>query len=285
MNLRFELKRLMFVTLGTAIFVVGISFFIVPAALVPGGITGFATLTQYGFNQLGISINLGILVLLFNIPVIIIGIKGISKTFVYYSVYSIVLQSLLLGIFDQREMIFGNDILASSIFGGIAIGLGAAIALKSGSSLGGMDILSQYIALKFKLSVGHVSLFTNAIILTIALLVFEPQVALYTLLALAVANLLIDRLHTAYKRVRLDIVTPYGHQVKDALIANFIRGITIIDGVGAYTGASRNVLWMVTQTHEVYDIQKIVLAIDPDAFMTMTPIRHLSGKFNKVIMK
>ena len=285
MNLRFELKRLLFVTIGTVVFVIGISFFIVPAALVPGGITGFATLTQYGFNQLGVSLNLGLLVLVFNIPIIVIGIKGISKTFVYYSIYSIVLQSILLGIFDQREMIFGSDILASSIFGGIAIGLGASIALKSGSSLGGMDILSQYIALKFKMSVGHVSLFANAIILGIALVIFDPQIALYTLLALAVANLLIDRIHTAYKRVRLDIVTPHGEAVKEALISAFIRGITIIDGVGAYTGERRNLLWMVTQTHEVYDIQKIVLSIDPNAFMTMTPIRHLSGKFHKVIMK
>ena len=285
MNLRFELKRLLFVTIGTVVFVIGISFFIVPAALVPGGITGFATLTQYGFNQLGVSLNLGLLVLIFNVPIIVIGIKGISKTFVYYSIYSIVLQSILLGIFDQREMIFGSDILASSIFGGIAIGLGASIALKSGSSLGGMDILSQYIALKFKMSVGHVSLFANAIILGIALVIFDPQIALYTLLALAVANLLIDRIHTAYKRVRLDIVTPHGEAVKEALISAFIRGITIIDGVGAYTGERRNLLWMVTQTHEVYDIQKIVLSIDPNAFMTMTPIRHLSGKFHKVIMK
>ncbi len=285
MNIRFQLKRLMFVTIGTVLFVFGISFFIVPAALVPGGITGFALLTQYGFNQLGLHINLGLLVFTFNIPIMIMGIKGISKTFVYYSIYSIVLQGILLAIFDDRDMIFGSDILAASIFGGFAIGLGASIALKSGSSLGGIDILSQFISLKFKISVGYVSLIANGIILTIALLIFETQIALYTLLAFAVANLLVDQLHTAYKRVRLDIVTSKGVDVKNNLISQFIRGITILDGTGAYTGEKRQVLWMVTQTHEVYDIKRIVLEIDPDAFITMTPIRHLSGKFNKVIMK
>ncbi|MFU8786403.1 MAG: YitT family protein, partial [Candidatus Izemoplasmataceae bacterium] len=141
MNIEFELKRLLFVTMGTILFVVGISFFIVPASLIPGGLTGFATLTQYGFDKLGIYLNLGIIVVIFNIPVMIIGLKGISKTFVYYSVYSILLQGILMAIFDNQPNIFGTDILASSIFGGLAVGLGAGITLKSGSSLGGMDIL------------------------------------------------------------------------------------------------------------------------------------------------
>ena len=285
MSLEFELKRLLQVTLGTMIFVFGISFFIVPASLVPGGITGFATLTQYGFSQIGIPINLGLLVFVFNIPIMIMGIKGISKTFVYYSIYSIVLQGILLGIFNDQAMIFGSDILASSLFGGLAIGLGASIALKAGSSLGGVDILSQFLALKFKITVGYVSLVTNGIVLTIALLIFEAQYALYTLVSFVVANLLVDNLHTAYKRVRLDIVTTKGDEAKSALIAKFIRGITILDGVGAYTGEKRQILWMVTQTHEVYDIKKIVLEIDQDAFIIMTPVRHLSGKFNKVVMK
>ncbi len=285
MDLKFQLKRLLFVTLGTVLFVVGTSFFIVPAGLVPGGITGFATLTQYGVNQLGWYVNLGIIVLLFNIPIMLMGLIGISKTFVYYSIYSVMLQSILFGIFDDRAMIFGNDIFASSIFGGILIGLGASVALKSGSSLGGIDILSQFLALKFKVSVGHISLIANGIILTIALLIFDVQITLYTMLALAVTNLLVDRVHTAYKRVRLEIITPKGDEVKSALIAEFIRGITVLSGVGAYTGESRAMLWMVTQTHEVYDIKRIVLAIDPDAFITMTPIRHLSGKFHKVVMK
>ena len=285
MSLEFEIKRLFFVTIGTVLFVFGISFFIVPASLVPGGITGFATLTQYGFNQLGIHLNLGMLVLIFNIPIMIMGIKGISKTFVYYSIYSIVLQGVLLGIFDDQELLFGNDILASSIFGGLAIGLGAAIALKSGSSLGGIDILSQYLALKFKITVGYISLISNGIILSLALLLFEPQFALYTLLAFVVANLLVDQIHTAYKRARLDIVTAHGDKLKTELIKNFIRGITILEGVGAYTGEARQMLVMVTQTHEVYDIKKLILSIDPDAFITMTPIRHLSGKFHRIVMK
>ena len=285
MNIQFELKRFLWVTLGTVIFSLGISFFVIPAALIPGGLTGISLLIQYGLSQINIGFNLGILVVILNIPVMIIGIRGISRTFVYYSIYSIVLQGFLIGIFENQDNLFGQDILASSLFGGLSIGLGASIALKSGASLGGMDIISQYISLKKHISVGYVSIMVNGLILMLALLIFDTPIAFYTLLTLFIANLIIDQLHTAYKRVRLDIVTTQGDTVKTALINQFIRGITVFHGTGAYTGQPRQVLWMVTQSHEVYDIKKIVLDMDPDAFITMTPIRHLSGKFHRVIMK
>jgi uncharacterized membrane-anchored protein YitT (DUF2179 family) len=59
----------------------------------------------------------------------------------------------------------------------------------------------------------------------------------------------------------------------------------MIEGTGAFTGAQRKVMVMITQTHEVYDIQKTILSIDPDAFISMSPVRLLAGKFNRVVMK
>jgi uncharacterized membrane-anchored protein YitT (DUF2179 family) len=285
MRLEIEIKRLLMVTLGTLVFVFGIAFFVLPAELIPGGFTGIATLIQYGLRQLGFELNIGIVILLVNIPVMILGIRGISKTFVYYSVYSIILQSFLFGIFTQNPGWFDQDLLAGSALGGLWVGLGAAIALKSGASLGGLDILTQYLALKFQMSIGYIGLIINAGILGVALLIFDVQIAFYTLLMFAITNQLVDRIHTAYKRVRLDIITTRAEEIKTILIQNSVRGITIMDGVGAYTNQPRNILLMVMQVHEVYDIRKLIVGVDPEAFITMTPIRHLNGKFNRVIMK
>ena len=285
MNLELEIKRLMWVTLGTILFSIGVSFFIVPANLIPGGLTGFATLTQYGFRTLGIDLNLGLYVVLFNIPIMVLGVVGISKTFVYYSIYSILMQGILIGIFENQTMLQGEDILASSVLGGMLVGIGAAMTLKSGASTGGIDIVIQYLSLKFQLSIGYIGIMMNATILAISLLVFDPQFAFYTLLSFVVTNMIIEKLHTAYRRVRLDILTDRGEEVKNAIIENFIRGVTMIDGKGAYTGEHRTILWMITQTHEVYDIEKIILDIDPNAFITMTPTHHRNGRFHKVIIK
>ena len=273
------------VTVGTLVFVFGISFFVLPANLIPGGFTGIATLIQYGLSVIGFSVNIGLVVFLVNVPVMILGLKGISKTFVYYSIYSIILQSILFGVFNESSSLFDLDILANSAMGGLFVGLGAAIALKAGSSLGGMDILTQYLALRYQMSIGYFGLIINTAILGVALLIFDVQIAFYTLLMFAIMNQLIDRLHTAYKRVRLDIITTRANEIKTILIENSVRGITITDGVGAYTNQPRNILMMVMQVHEVYDIRKLIVEVDPEAFITMTPVRHLNGKFNRVIMK
>ena len=285
MRLHVEIKRILMVTLGTLIFSVGVSLFIVPANLLPGGLTGFARIAQYFINLSGFTINLGIVVVVLNIPIMVLGLKGISRTFVYYSIYSILLQGVLIGGLSYSPISIGEDILAMSVLGGGFVGLGAALTLKSGASTGGIDIVAQYLSLKLQMSIGYIGIIVNAIILGVSLLIFDSQFAFYTLLSFVVTNLLIDQLHTAYKRVRLDILTTEGEAVKDAIIRHFIRGVTVIDGKGAYTGEHRTILWMITQTHEVYDLKSLITSIDPGAFITMAPVHHLNGFFHKVPIK
>lgn len=285
MTLHVEIKRMLYVTLGTLIFAIGVSFFIVPANLIPGGFTGFARLIQYSVHQIGLPVNLGVIVVILNIPVMILGLKGISKTFVYYSIYSIILQGVLIGALEFYPTPFSEDILAMSVLGGGLIGIGAAMTLKSGASTGGIDIVAQYLSIKLQMSIGYIGLIANAVILGLSLLLFDSQFAFYTLLSFIVTNYLIDQLHTAYKRVRLDILTTEGDAVKDAIIKHFIRGVTVLDGKGAYTGEHRTILWMITQTHEVYDLRNLITTIDPKAFITMSPVHHLNGYFHKVPIK
>jgi uncharacterized membrane-anchored protein YitT (DUF2179 family) len=284
MNLHVEIKRILWITLGTLVFSVGVSYFIVPADLIPGGLTGFARLAQYGTTKLGLPLNLGIWVVLLNIPIMVLGLKGISKRFVYYSTYSIILQGISIGFFEANPVVIGEEILAMSVLGGGLVGLGAAMTLKSGASTGGIDIVAQYLSLKLQMSIGYIGIIVNAIILGISLLVFDAEFAFYTLVSFIVTNMLIDKLHTAYKRVRLDILSTHGDEIKDAIIARSIRGMTMMNARGAYTGERRKILWMVLQVHEVYDIEKVITDIDPDAFITMTPVHHLNGFFHRILI-
>lgn len=285
MNFNFELKRLGYVLIGTLLYTFGIILFIAPANLLSGGINGIAMLIRLTLELLGYSINLGVLVLLFNIPVIILGIKGISRKFVYYSVVSIIIQVILFATISVATPVFGNDIIANATFGGIFIGVGAGITLRSGASLGGMDIISQFIAIRRQTSVGFISLITNGLLLSISLIFFEPTIALYTMLGFISTNIVVDRIHTGYKRVKLEIITSQGELVIEELLRSYQHGITVSEGYGAYTSQAKQILIMVTQAHEVYDVRKSVLKIDELAFITMSPIRHISGKFNQVIMK
>lgn len=280
-----EFRRLLNVLVGTVLYVFGISYFIVPAKLITGGLTGYSVLLTQYLSNIGFDLNLGIAVFVINIPVLILGVIGVSRKFVVYTMISIVLQSILFGFGSPQLSIFGNDLVASAIFGGLFIGTGSGIALKSGASLGGMDVVSQYLAIKKQTSIGLVNLTSNAVLLTLSLLFFEPSVALYTLLGYITSNVLIDKIHTGYKRVRVEIITAKGDVVKEALLNSYEHGITIYEGEGAFTGDPKKILVMVTQSHEVYDLRRRVLGVDEFAFITMTPVRHLNGKFNQIIIK
>jgi len=282
---KLEFRRLLNVLVGTGLYIYGVGFFIVPAKLITGGLTGYAVLITQYLSKLGFDLNLGIAVFIINIPVLILGIVGVSRKFVVYTMISIILQSVMFAIISNPNPVFSNDLVASSIFGGLFIGAGAGIALKSGASLGGMDVVSQYIAIKRQTSIGLVNLTSNGILLTLSLIFFEPSVALYTLLGYITTNVLIDKIHTGYKRVRVEIITAMGEEVKATLLNSYEHGITISDGIGAFTGNPKKILVMVTQSHEVYDLRKRVLEVDSQAFITMSPVRHLNGKFNQIIIK
>ncbi len=280
-----EYRRLFNVILGTILYVVGVTFFIVPAKLITGGLTGYAVLAINYLEQFGYTINLGIATFLINIPVMYLGIKGVSRKFVMYTVISIVLQSILFGVIHIKNPVFTNDYIGSALFGGLFIGVGAGIALRSGASLGGMDVVSQYFAIKKQTSIAMVNLSVNGVLLVLSMIFFEPSVALYTFLGYIVTNVLVERIHTGYKRVKVEIITAYGEEVREKLLQTYSHGITITKGIGAFTGDEKSILIMVTQSHEVYDVRRSVLSVDEHAFITMTPVRHLNGKFNQIIIK
>ncbi len=280
-----EYRRLFNVLVGTILYVVGVTFFIVPAKLITGGLTGYAVLVINYLEQFGVTFNLGIATFLVNIPVMYLGLKGVSRKFVIYTIISIVLQSILFGLIKIENPIFTDDYIGSALFGGLFIGVGAGIALKAGASLGGMDVVSQYFAIKKQTSIAMVNLSVNGVLLIVSMIVFEPSVALYTFLGYIVSNVLVERIHTGYKRVKVEIITEKGEEVREKLLQSYEHGITITKGIGAFTGDEKSILIMVTQSHEVYDVKRSVLGIDEYAFITMTPVRHLNGKFNQIIIK
>ncbi len=284
-NFNLEIKRLCLVVAATSIYILGVAYFLVPAGLLTGGITGFSIIIRMFLAKADFNMNLGLMVFILNVPILIIGLRGVSRKFFYYTMISIILQAVLLGFFTGTELMLGGDLLANAIIGGMLVGAGSGIALKSGASLGGMDVLSQFLSLRKKTSVGLINLTANGVLLAISILFFEPDVALYTLLGYITMNIIVDKVHTGYKRVKVEIITATGEEVKAKLLSSYEHGITMYDAVGAYTGDAKTVLTMVTQSHEVYDVKRSVLSVDEHAFITITPVRHLNGKFNQIIIK
>ena len=281
------------VTISTIIYCFGVTWFLEPANLFSGGVTGIAQLIAAASNLLGINFiseYLGIIVLLLNVPILIFGWKKVSKRFVICSVISIAIQTLLfndkiqtllfidLGINQSETM----DMLLLSFMGGFVCGVGSALALRCGTSTGGVDILAQAISFKNNISIGFMSLVVNVIIAILGAVVFKnPAIAFYTIVRIIVQSVVTDKVHTSYNYLKVEIVTTKAEEVSQLLLSDIGRGITAVNAMGAYTHSEKTILETIISSYEMHRVIDDARKIDPGAFITVSPVKRVVGNFKR----
>lgn len=285
-NFNKEGKMLFQVFLGTAIYALGIIFFIDPFKLYTGGVTGLAQLivniTSMVTNG-NVVINLGILVFIFQIPLLIFGYKKLSGRFVFWTLVSVVISSVIM-IFKVNFIIMGDDILTSALIGGILGGVGNGILHNAGTSGGGTSIIFQYWSIKTGKSVGTYQIFLHGIIILAAGFIFGLDIAIYTIVSQLISSIVMDKVFTGYNFMKLEVITVKGLALADELKTRLPHGVTMIDAIGAYTHQEKTILYAVISTHEMQKYLRIISEIDPNAFVVMTGVQKVKGNFKKKII-
>lgn len=278
-----ELKRLVILFIGAAVYAAGIQMFIVPQGLYTGGLTGYGVLLVNVLAEQNVVLNLGVVVFLVNLPAYIFGYFKVSLKFVLHSLIGLTIQSVLLAfqVFPELPV---NDPLTAAIFGGLFMGAGFAIVLRQGAALGGLSIISQYINIRFQSGIGYVNLIANAGVIVLSAVLFSPMTALYTLLVFVMVSVVVDRLYTAYRRVKMEIITEHGEAIKQMLLARFPHGMTVIEAKGGYTGKDKTLFFMIMYSHEAYMIKQAIVEIDPQAYITREDVYMMNGFFKYVQM-
>ena len=289
------------VTISTIIYCMGVMWFLEPASLYSGGVTGIAQLISNSCSRFfNLKIDLGLIVFLINIPILIFGWKKVSKRFVICSVISIILQTVLMnkiipvvdfGINTGLNPITGvlfpgsgseMDLLLLSFVGGFISGVGSALALRYGTSTGGVDILAQAVSFKKNISIGFISLVVNVIIAILGAFLFgNPAVAFYTIIRIIVQSVITDKVHTAYNFLKVEIVTTKTQEVSELLLSDIGRGITIINAIGAYTHTEKSVLEIIISSYEMHRVIDDAKRVDPSVFITVSPVRRVIGNFKR----
>ena len=289
------------VTISTVIYCMGVMWFLEPASLYSGGVTGIAQLISNSCSRFfNLKIDLGLIVFLINIPILIFGWKKVSKRFVICSVISIILQTVLMneiipvidfGINTGLNPITGvmfpgsgseMDLLLLSFVGGFISGVGSALALRYGTSTGGVDILAQAVSFKKNISIGFISLVVNVIIAILGAFLFgNPAVAFYTIIRIIVQSVITDKVHTAYNFLKVEIVTTKTQEVSQLLLSDIGRGITIINAIGAYTHTEKSVLEIIISSYEMHRVIDDAKRVDPSVFISVSPVRRVIGNFKR----
>jgi uncharacterized membrane-anchored protein YitT (DUF2179 family) len=275
-----EAKRIIVVIIGSLLNAISLNFFLISANVYASGFTGTAQLISSVFHDfVGFHVSTGILLLLLNIPVFILGWFKVGKGFTIYSIVSVICSSIFLQFLPIMQL--SNDIILNAVFGGLVAGIGVGMTLKIGASTGGMDIVAMVLSRLKDKPIGIYMISLNAVIIALAGFLYEPENALYTMVALYVTTRVIDTIHTRYNKLTVMIVTQKAKELQKAIQSKMVRGITILPAVGAYTNQDKNMMYLVITRFELYDLEKIIKEVDPKAFVNIVQTTGVFGSFRR----
>ncbi|MGM0874585.1 MAG: YitT family protein [Bacillota bacterium] len=275
-----ETKKVLVVLIGALFNAIGLNLFLIPANVYASGFTGISQLLSSVIAEYTpFYLSTGILLLLLNIPVAILGWLKVGKSFTLYSFFSVAAMSFFLGLIPLKSL--SEDILLNAVFGGVIVAIGVGITLKYGASTGGLDIIAMVLSRMKDKPVGTYFFMLNAVIIFTAGLLYGWEKALYTLVALYATTRVIDAIHTRHAKLTAMIITKKADSLKQAIHSKLVRGITMIPAKGAFTNEPKDMMIIVITRYELYDLERIIKEVDPNAFTNIVQTTGIFGFFRK----
>ena len=283
---RFNRRYNFFSKLSAALFysiavAIALNFFWTPGHMYSSGITGFAQLINSVSERFfPFTISTSLMYFVLNVPLFILGWTKIGHKFTFFTIIAVVLGSIMMRVIQPLEVHW--DPLLCAIFGGTINGIGTGFALKNGISTGGLDIIGIVFRMKTGTSYGKFNILVNLVIIAAAGFVFGWTRALYSALTIFINGRVIDVIYTQHKKMQVMIITEHPQSIIDGIQNKMHRGITIIhDAEGAYSHTEKTVLITIIDRYDMYDIRQIIEHADPYAFVSVSEVEKVYGRFKK----
>ena len=288
LNLKLEPKTLaidvVYDIVGSLLYAFGMINFAKSSNFAPGGVSGLAMLINhltkgmFGFSD---GFPIGLATLIINLPIIIFCFKALGLSFFFRSAKTMVISALITDLFIPLiPWEYTGSPMLAAIFGGILAGAGLALIYMRDSSTGGSDFVILAVRKKNpQLSIGVISLAVDGIIILLGGFVYGTvDAALYGLIMTITYSLIIDKImYGNDSRKLLTIITTNGQGISDRIMQDIERGVTIMNGKGAYTGADKSILLCACNKTEVFKIKRIAHEVDDQSFTMVSSIDAAYG--------
>ena len=262
-------------TFGSILAAFALETFLIPNTILDGGVTGISII----ISKLT-SLPVSLLVLILNIPFVYIGYKNLGRGFLVRAVYSMILFSCSLSVFQYIEAITEQMLLAT-VYGGVLLGIGVGIGIHSGGCVDGTESVALVISKKSSLSVGQVVLLFNLVIYGVAGLIFGLDRAMYSLLTYFITFKVIDLVSEGFEQLKAAfIVTEKGTDMAKEIYKRLGRTVTTIRGKGLISG-DKEVMYCVLTRIEIYELRHIAEEMDESAFITILDVSDIIGNHIK----
>lgn len=271
---------------GALLFAIALNIFIVPHGLYSGTLTGVAQivedliLTYTSVTPDGSSFT-GIVLMLINIPLLIMVVKLVNKSFLVKTVICVVFLTIAMTLVPVPPEPVLEDVLTSCIVAGAIAGFGAGFILRCGGSGGGSDLIGVYFSVKHPgVTIGRVTIFISIFVYSYALFVYDFNTVIYSALFTTIYALTLDHVHHQLIKTSALIFTTNPEAVQ-AVMERIGRGATVWDGRGAYSGKHTNIITTVISKYEVPHLKRVIREADPSAFVIFNNKVDVSGNFLK----
>ena len=273
---RQHLKSYALITLGSVIYALSFDWFVAPNHFAMGGVTGLAQILHHLFPALTV----GAASALMNVPLFLIGWKKIGGHLLVSSLYAMVVSNAAIDglnlLFDFQPM----DPILAALFGGGVMGFGLGLVFAQGATTGGTDIVAKLLKLKWPwLPIGKlVALPDTAVMLLVALTFGQLSAMLYGFIKLYTCSRAMDAVLYGVVDSRVAyIISDRWEELSGTLLRDQGRGVTLLRGQGAYTGAEKQVLMIAFKQKEIVDLKRRVYQLDPEAFLIVCDARDVLG--------
>jgi len=271
-----HIKSVIMIILGAVTAAFAVENFLMPNDIFDGGVVGISMIAANFLH-----IKLGILTVLINIPFLLFAYKHIGHSFIFKAGFAMAVFSVAVSFWEKLEPATEDKLLAT-VFGGIILGIGVGLVLRSGACLDGTEIIGIIINKKMSFSVGSVVLAINVVIYAVAGVVFGIEAGMYSMIMYFLTSKLIDMVEVGLEQAKsVMIVTEDGKKIADEIYREFGRTVTFIRGEGLVSGTSKDILYCVVTRAEIYDLRKLINSLDVTAFTTISDVSEIIGNHVK----
>lgn len=274
-KMQFSIKKYLIITLACIVYGVGISLFVDPNNLAPGGFTGLSVI----INRM-IPLETGTIYLILNIPVIILGIWKFGWKFTISTLYAILIVSGSTNLLAAIHPVTEEPVLGA-VFGGILIGAGMGMVLRNSATTGGTDIIVKCLRQRFPhMKTGSLMLMIDAVIIGISGLVFGNfDSVLYSIVSVMTTSVVLDMVLYGRDGAKLIyIISDRSEAITSRILKEVDIGVTHLEGSGAYQNREKKVIMCVVKKQLAYKVEEIVREEDASAFMIISSASEIYGE-------
>jgi uncharacterized membrane-anchored protein YitT (DUF2179 family) len=275
------LRNIIPVSMGTAIYAFGLHYFVISNKLMEGGVTGIALLFNYAAD-----LPTSLTTLLLNIPLFLIGWKALGKHSMFYTLWGTLSLSFFLWVMERLiaykwiiPFTTDHDYLLAALYAGVTLGAGLGMVFRYGATTGGSDIIAQ-LGNRWKgWSVGQVILLFDAAVILSSLFYISQEKVLYTLVSIFISTRMIDYItQGAYAAKAFTVITENALSITQSITDELQRGVTLFPARGAFSQATKEVVYCIVSRSEVHRLKLIIQRVDPSAFIIISDVNDVLGE-------